>query len=97
MSFNIIKYQNGTRKSVPCSEVSFFHTVLQCMILSYFVPMIVRVCIFFAQDSVTYRIPSEGARWSSMFRKIENNKERFGIINYSVSQTTLDQVILNAI
>ena len=30
--------------------------------------------------------------WSQMFKEIEANKERLNIIDYSVSQTTLDQV-----
>ncbi|XP_019855200.1 PREDICTED: ATP-binding cassette sub-family A member 3-like [Amphimedon queenslandica] len=47
------------------------------------------------QSSVTYQIPAEGVNWSSLFRKVEENKEQLGIIDYSVSQTTLDQVFIN--
>ena len=47
------------------------------------------VCV---QGSVTYQLPSAGLTWSSVFRQLEANKNRLGIIDYSVSQTTLDQV-----
>lgn len=39
-------------------------------------------------------MPAAGVSESILFRTIEQNKERFGIIDYSVSQTTLDQVKL---
>ena len=44
------------------------------------------------QGSVTYQLPSAGLSWSSVFRQLETNKDRLGIIDYSVSQTTLEQV-----
>ena len=50
----------------------------------------VSVCC--VQGSVTYQLPSAGLTWSSVFRQLEANKDRLGIIDYSVSQTTLDQV-----
>ena len=46
----------------------------------------------FLQGFVSYQLPGEGLSWSSTFREIESNKERLGIVDYSVSQTTLDQV-----
>ena len=50
------------------------------------------VCVCCVQGSVTYQLPSAGLTWSSVFRQLEANKDRLGIIDYSVSQTTLDQV-----
>ena len=44
------------------------------------------------QGAVTYQLPSAGVTWSTVFRQLEGNKERLGIVDYSVSQTTLDQV-----
>ncbi len=44
------------------------------------------------QGAVTYQLPGGGLSWSSVFRQLESNKERLGIIDYSVSQTTLEQV-----
>ena len=41
---------------------------------------------------MTYQLPSAGVSWSSVFRQLESNKERLGIIDYSVSQTSLEQV-----
>ena len=41
---------------------------------------------------MTYQIPAEGVTWSALFRTVEQNKEQFHIIDYSVSQTTLEQV-----
>ena len=46
------------------------------------------------QSSVTYQIGS-GVSWSHIFRCIEANKHRFGIVDYSVNQTTLEQVRLD--
>ena len=45
------------------------------------------------QGAVTYQLPSVDISWSSIFGQIENNKERLRIVDYSVSQTTLDQVM----
>ena len=47
---------------------------------------------YFSQGAVTYQLPSADVSWSSLFRQLESNKERLGIIDYSVSQTTLEQV-----
>lgn len=47
------------------------------------------------QGAVTYQLPSAGVTWSTVFRQLENNKQRLGIVDYSVSQTTLDQVFIN--
>ena len=55
-------------------------------------PCVMYVCISHVQNSVTYHLPSVGMTWSAIFRLMETNKERLGIIDYSVSQTTLDQV-----
>ena len=45
--------------------------------------------------AITYWLPSEGVSWSFVFRLLEINKEELGIIDYSVSQTTLEQVFIN--
>ena len=44
------------------------------------------------QGAVTYQLPSANTTWSTVFRQLENNKGRLNIIDYSVSQTTLEQV-----
>ena len=41
---------------------------------------------------MTYQLPSSGVTWSSVFRQLEQNRQRLHIVDYSVSQTTLDQV-----
>lgn len=41
---------------------------------------------------MTYQLPSIGVSWAAVFHQMESNKERLGIVDYSVSQTTLDQV-----
>ena len=35
--------------------------------------------------------------WSALFRLVEQNKQSLGVIDYSVSQTTLDQVSWNPV
>ena len=45
--------------------------------------------------TVTYWLPNEDVSWSSVFRFLEENKEYLGIVDYSVSQTTLEQVFIN--
>jgi len=47
------------------------------------------------QGAVTYQIPSANTTWSTVFRQLENNKARLNITDYSVSQTTLEQVFIN--
>jgi ATP-binding cassette subfamily A (ABC1) protein 3 len=45
------------------------------------------------QDSKTrYEISSEGVRISNIFASIEENKERLQLVDYGVSQTSLEQV-----
>lgn len=41
---------------------------------------------------MAYQIPSREVTWSSVFRQLERHKEELGIIDYSISQTTLEQV-----
>jgi ATP-binding cassette subfamily A (ABC1) protein 3 len=43
----------------------------------------------------TINLPSNGLSWSEIFRKLEEHKEYLGIEDYSVSQTTLEQVFLD--
>ncbi|XP_046858898.1 phospholipid-transporting ATPase ABCA3-like [Xenia sp. Carnegie-2017] len=47
------------------------------------------------QGMLTYQIVSESMQWSYVFGALEGSKQQLGIIDYSVSQTTLEQVFLN--
>lgn len=40
-------------------------------------------------------VGSAGTRWSEVFRRIESLKAAGYIVDYSVSQTTLEQIFLN--
>ena len=42
---------------------------------------------------VQYQLPPATKRLADIFGALEENKERLGIQEYSVTQTTLDQVI----
>ena len=44
------------------------------------------------QGAIMYQLPRTNLSWSQIFQQIESNKERLGIVDYSVSQTTLEQV-----
>ncbi|CAD5112606.1 DgyrCDS1819 [Dimorphilus gyrociliatus] len=44
---------------------------------------------------VYYQLKSRGVSWASLFGTIEKNRERLHIDDYSVSQTTLEQVFIN--
>lgn len=48
--------------------------------------------VIWLQGFVAYQLPSNSVTWGSVFRDIEENKERLGIVDYSISQTTLEQV-----
>lgn len=48
--------------------------------------------VIFLQGFVAYQLPSNSVTWGSIFQDIEDNKERLGIVDYSISQTTLEQV-----
>ncbi|XP_076054127.1 phospholipid-transporting ATPase ABCA3-like [Oratosquilla oratoria] len=41
-----------------------------------------------------YHVPAKGLTWSSVFGEMERSRQRLGIEDYSVSQTTLEQVFL---
>ena len=47
------------------------------------------------QCTATFHLPSEGMSWAYIFQQIESNKVALAIEDYSVSQTTLDQVFIN--
>ena len=44
------------------------------------------------QGYVHYDVPSKAKSWAAIFAKMEQAKERYDIEDYSVSQTTLEQV-----
>lgn len=46
------------------------------------------------QDILTYSIPAENIRWSTVFGIMENAKKTLKIEDYSVSQNSLEQVVL---
>lgn len=47
------------------------------------------------QCLLTYYIPSTDIPWSRMFGVMESGKAQFGIEDYSLGQTTLEQVFLS--
>ena len=49
------------------------------------------------QGTVIYHVPFEGVSWSQLFWQWEENKQRLNIIDYSVSQTTLEQVFVYSV
>jgi len=44
------------------------------------------------QGSVTYQLDGQNLSWAYIFDLLEQNRQRLSIVDYSVSQTTLDQV-----
>lgn len=44
---------------------------------------------------LTYFIPQSDLKWSTMFRLMEDAKNRLNIEDYSLSQTSLEQVFLS--
>uniref|UniRef100_A0A182J4R4 ABC transporter domain-containing protein n=1 Tax=Anopheles atroparvus TaxID=41427 RepID=A0A182J4R4_ANOAO len=46
------------------------------------------------QDSLTFHIARTDQRWSAMFGLMESAKDRLGIEDYALGQTTLEQVFL---
>jgi len=50
----------------------------------------------FPQGAISYQLSGDSLSWSQVFRKLEENKDRLLIVDYSVSQTTLEQVSINA-
>ena len=60
---------------------SYSHCVLRSVIWSV------------VQSAVTYQLCNETLRWATVFREVERNRDRLGVVDYSVSQTTLEQVI----
>ena len=55
--------------------------------------MSVPLCVFVCpQGFVSYQLPLSRLSWAAVFKDIEENKERLGITDYSISQITLEQV-----
>ena len=103
--FDTSKVQSFICNTFPGSILLEQHQVLSWLMTVKWTPQVQQSSFFLllcfsispftlshSQGSVTYQIPSEGVTWSQMFKEIEANKERLNIIDYSVSQTTLDQV-----
>ena len=44
---------------------------------------------------VQYHVLSNNVTWGALFSSMEEAKEKFGLENYSVGQTTLEQVFFN--
>jgi hypothetical protein len=53
------------------------------------------------EDSIpgnyTFRIPTEGFRMSNMLAALLENKEKMGIKDWGISQTSLEDVFLNIV
>uniref|UniRef100_A0A4X2M0G3 ABC transporter domain-containing protein n=1 Tax=Vombatus ursinus TaxID=29139 RepID=A0A4X2M0G3_VOMUR len=47
------------------------------------------------QGMVQYRIPSENLSWAKVFGMLESIKEEYNLKDYSISQTTLEQVFMS--
>lgn len=45
-------------------------------------------------DILTYQVPSTDIKWSSMFGLMEDAKSRLNINDYTLGQTSLEQVFL---
>lgn len=46
------------------------------------------------QGILTYLVPTDNIRWSSIFGIMENAKKMLKIEDYSISQNSLEQVVL---
>ena len=53
--------------------------------------LILALFLFF-QGVLHFRVETEGLSWSCIFGKLERNRTALNIVDYSVSQTTLEQV-----
>lgn len=49
------------------------------------------------QGILTYSVPVEYVKWSALFDIMENAKKTLSIEDYSVSQSTLEQVVLTLV
>ncbi|KAJ1067367.1 hypothetical protein K5549_010485 [Capra hircus] len=47
------------------------------------------------QGMVHYHLPGDGLSWAKVFGVLEKAKEKYGVDDYSVSQTSLEQVFLS--
>lgn len=45
-------------------------------------------------DSLSFHVPQTDLRWSAMFGLMESNKEKLNVEDYTLGQTTLEQVFL---
>ncbi|XP_058837017.1 phospholipid-transporting ATPase ABCA3-like [Topomyia yanbarensis] len=46
------------------------------------------------QDSLSFHVPQTNLKWSQMFGLMESHKDRLGIEDYALGQTSLEQVFL---
>lgn len=49
------------------------------------------------QGILTYNVPADNIKWSTVFGIMENAKKSLKIEDYSVSQNTLEQVVLTLV
>lgn len=50
------------------------------------------IYLFLLQGVLHFQIESDGLKWSYIFGMLERNKAALNIVDYSVSQTALEQV-----
>lgn len=50
------------------------------------------VLCFFFKGVLHFQLETEGLSWSYIFGQLERNRAALNIVDYSVSQTTLEQV-----
>jgi hypothetical protein len=75
---------------MPCYLSSLLKSTVE--ISSSDSPKIHRFFLACFQGMLTYHIASQNMQWSYVFGALESQKQRLGIVDYSVSQTTLEQV-----
>lgn len=68
-------------------EVTFGQSMWYSVVAPYSM-----IYLFLLQGVLHFQIESDGLKWSYIFGMLERNKAALNIVDYSVSQTALEQV-----
>lgn len=77
-------------------EKRFTGSILRWFLLETFLCLILKPLTYSEEhsDMLTYHLPQTTLKWSELFELMEHAKDKFDIEDYSLGQTSLEQIFL---
>nr|QUF59424.1 ATP-binding cassette transporter Abca1-like2 [Brachionus angularis] len=85
------KYGNGYRLILRKNQDSDYETLIKFIEENFYKPVLKES----HKDSIEFKLPFEENKLSKIFRILEENRDILNLKDYSICQTTLDQIFVN--